>query len=296
MKTFKDKFPITALFFTFVGVFLIGIVIGVGVILFNEKTIVVPDDELTIQDAVHAAGPGDIILVKASGGPYEENVTIDKGKIKLIGIGKTKPILDGDTVVGGNGITINNTSGVLVKNFTIQNFDEEGIFLDSSTSNMIKGNTLNENGNNGISMFNNSGSNIIKGNTANGNENPGIGIFNSESNMIIGNTANGNIFNGILLVGSPSNMIIRNTTNGNDEGIELTTNSDSNMIKGNNVNDNVDNGILFSAGSNDNDVFFNRAFRNGDGTNTVDINDQDANNFKGNKCGTSIGANVDCPN
>ena len=52
-----------------------------------------------------------------------------------------------------------------------------------------------------------------------------------------------------------------------------------------------DDGILLSADSNDNDVFFNRAFGN-----TVDINDQNItpplNNFKGNKCDTSDPAGI----
>ena len=66
----KKNFPITALILTFVGVFFIGVVIVAGILFFNEKTIVVPDDFPTIQQAVDAADPGDIILVKASGGPY----------------------------------------------------------------------------------------------------------------------------------------------------------------------------------------------------------------------------------
>ncbi len=58
------------------------------------------------------------------------------------------------------------------------------------------------------------------------------------------------------------------------------------MIKGNTSNNNVVDGILLSADSNDNDVFFNRAFGN-----TIDINDQNVaappNKFKGNKCDNS---------
>ena len=41
--------------------------------------------------------------------------------------------------------------------------------------------------------------------------------------------------------------------------------------------------VFSSMDSNDNDVFFNRAFGNGN----FDIEDQNANNFKGNKCDTS---------
>jgi len=41
--------------------------------------------------------------------------------------------------------------------------------------------------------------------------------------------------------------------------------------------------IFLSVDSNENNVFFNRAF----GNVNLDIEDDDANNFKGNKCGTS---------
>jgi len=117
----------------------------------------------------------------------------------LIGIGKEPPVLDGMGSVNPNGITIDNTSGVLVKNFMVQNFSDDGIFLSGSNNNLIKGNK---------------------------------------------------------------------------------------------ANDNVDNGIRLSGSSNDNDVFFNRAFGNGDGVLTFDINDEDANNFKGNKCDTSDPASI----
>ena len=80
-----SKCLVTTVLLTFLWVLFIGVVIVVGVFFFNEKTIVVPDDELTIQDAVDAADPGDIILVKASGGLYNEKVTIGKENIKRLG-------------------------------------------------------------------------------------------------------------------------------------------------------------------------------------------------------------------
>ncbi|MEW9502566.1 right-handed parallel beta-helix repeat-containing protein [Jeotgalibacillus marinus] len=261
----------------FSSVIALVIIIGLGVFFFNEKTLVVPDEFPTIQDAVDAAVPGDTILVKASGGPYEESVLITTEDINLIGIGKEKPVIDGDTVVGGgNGITIDNTSGVLVKNFIVQNFDSvRGIFLDSSNNNMIKENIVN-------------------------NNELGIRLSDSNSNMIKGNTANDNSgFDGIFLSGSDNNMIKGNNFNGNNRfGIFLNfgTSSSSNLIKGNTANNNGNDGIFLDAAANNNNVFFNRAFGNGNGMTTFDINDQDANNFKGNKCGTSFGANVDCGN
>ncbi|MEI5906607.1 NosD domain-containing protein [Bacillus spongiae] len=230
------------------SVLTLGVVIGIGIFFFNEKTIVVPDDEDTIQDAVNAAVPGDIILVKTKedGTSYNEEVTIDKDDLKLIGIGKEKPVLDGTGVIGtGNGITLTSTaSGVLVKNFIVQKFEKDGIFLDGSTSNMIIENNLIRNEEKGIEL-DDSNSNTIKKNNLIENEDFGIGLDNSSSNMIIRNT----------------------------------------------VKENGDSGIFLNSISINNDVFSNRAFDN----QNFDIEDDDANNFKGNKCGTSQGLNVDCP-
>ena len=134
LKTSKDKCLVPAILLTFFGVLFIGIVIVAGILFFNEKTLVVPSDDFpTISAAVTAADQGDIILVKEKedGTPYEENVMIDKEKIKLIGIGKVKPVLDGMNVLS-EGITLTNTSGgVLVKNFIVKNFTNNGILVDS---------------------------------------------------------------------------------------------------------------------------------------------------------------------
>ncbi|MEW9502975.1 right-handed parallel beta-helix repeat-containing protein [Jeotgalibacillus marinus] len=255
MKTSKNKGLVTAILLTFVGVLFLGIVTVLVFLFFNEKTIVVPDDADTIQEAVNGANPGDIIVVKASGGPYE-GVTINTEDIKLIGIGKKKPVLDGNNV-DPNGITIMNTSGVRVKNFIIQNFTITGISVSNSDGNMVKGN-------------------ICNGSI------DGIFVGDSNSNMIIGNTCSDNSI-GIELDNSDTNLVQGNTVNGNSNGIVLQDDSGNNTIKGNTANDNDLDGITLSANSNDNDVLFNRAFGNmGD-----DISNFGVNNFKGNKCDNS---------
>ena len=109
--------------------------------------------------------------------------------------------------------------------------------------------------------------------------------------MVIVNTSNGNGMQGIDLFGSNNNIIRGNIVKENVNGIEIAGNSDSNMIKGNTANDNSNDGIFLDATSNDNDVFFNRAFGNGDWVLTFDIEDLNVtpplNIFKENKCGSS---------
>ncbi|MEW9503245.1 right-handed parallel beta-helix repeat-containing protein [Jeotgalibacillus marinus] len=302
MKTSKDKFSITALLLTFVGVFFIGIVIVVGIVFFNQKTLMVPDEFPEIQDAVDAAVEGDIILVKPKedGTPYEENVEINTDNIKLIGVGKEKPVLDGGGA--GLGMDLSDRSDVLVKNFRIQNFDD-GMELKQATSNKIIGNTVNGSTFDGIHLGN-AVKNLIKGNVVfeNGSDLPpltgiGIALVDSNSNLITGNIVERNMEHGIRLLGefqdSTSNMVKGNTVKGNGvDGITLEVRSDENMIIGNTVEENVEDGISLSADSNENNVFVNRAFGNGDGITFFDINDQDANNFKGNKCDTSNQPNI----
>ena len=294
MKKNKDKFPFIALVLTFVGVFFIGVV-ALSIFFLSGRTIVVDGDGggdcTTIQAGIDDADPGDIILVKASGGPYEENVDINTDNIKLIGIGKTQPVIDG-TNDPGDGITIDSTSGVLVKNFIVRDFDNIGIFLENSNGNMVKGNNVNDN-NDGI-LLESSNDNMFKKNTSFQNEEAGIFLNSSSGNMFKGNTANFNDEDGISLNSSNGNMFKGSTANFN--GLDLgfsgffVEDSDNNMFKGNTANFNGFDGIFLENNSNDNDVFGNRAFNNED----LDIENvnPDNNNFKGNKCGTSNQAGI----
>ncbi|MEI5908519.1 NosD domain-containing protein [Bacillus spongiae] len=253
-------------FTVFVTLIFLAILAVISYVIINEKTIVVPDEVGSIQSAVDEAQEGDIILVKAKedGTPYNESVTIDKDHIKLIGIGKEKPVLDG-AGVATSGITLNDRTGVLVKNFIVQEFFDQGIHLsNSATSNRIVGNMIKDNVNRGIRLndsvtgnvikgnslilngfrgvdIDNSTSNIFHGNTLN-NNGTGIGLENnSDNNMLKANTVNDNENRGIILVNSTSNRISANILNNSNlnEGI-LLINSSGNLIKGNTVNENGD--------------------------------------------------------
>ncbi|MEI5906663.1 NosD domain-containing protein [Bacillus spongiae] len=250
------------IFIVFATLFFFAILTVIGIVIMNEKTIIVPDEVGTISGAVSMAEPGDIILVKVkeNGTPYNESFTINQDKIKLIGIGKEKPVIDSPSIA----IRLNTTSGVLVRSFDFQG-NSIAIQVLTSESNMIKDNSFIDNSL-GITLSD-SDRNILKGNTSSGNSNP-ISLSFSNNNLINGNTLNNDSANGINL-----------------------SNSDGNLIKRNTVTNIGFNGILLNTSSNDNDVFFNRAFGNGDGVVTFDINDEGNpgtnNNLKGNKCDTS---------
>ncbi|MFM7070042.1 MAG: hypothetical protein ACKOYM_11360, partial [Actinomycetes bacterium] len=77
--------------------------------------ITVPGDQPTIQKAVTAAEPGDMILV--SPGVYKESVDVDKNNLVIRGLNRNTVILDGGFKLE-NGIRVAGANGVVVENMT----------------------------------------------------------------------------------------------------------------------------------------------------------------------------------
>jgi hypothetical protein len=82
----------------------------------SGNTINVPADYDTIQGAVNAASPGDLILI--SPGVYNEAVDVETDDLTIRGLDRNEVILDGNfelangiKVVGANGVTIENMTG-----------------------------------------------------------------------------------------------------------------------------------------------------------------------------------------
>lgn len=130
------------------------------------KTVTVPDDYSSIQEAINKADPGDTVYVKA--GDYNGSLIIQKS-IALIGqkgarinnwvIGVQPAILVTANNVTIKGLTIDNTAlsppwqvkrgihllgstNCLIQNNTVRHCDEEGIWLYQSAHNTIDGNTV----------------------------------------------------------------------------------------------------------------------------------------------------------
>jgi Right handed beta helix region len=85
----------------------------------------VPDDYGTIQEAVDAASPGDLILI--SPGTYEEEVDVTTDDLVLRGVDRNEVILDGGFELE-NGIRVLEADGVAVENLTVQNYSGNGFF------------------------------------------------------------------------------------------------------------------------------------------------------------------------
>lgn len=89
-------------------------------------TLMVPGDGyLTIQSAVDAAKPGDMILI--AGGVYKEQVNVTTDRLIIRGEDRNTVIIDGE-FLRENGINIVGANGVAVENLTVRNATGNGVF------------------------------------------------------------------------------------------------------------------------------------------------------------------------
>ena len=89
------------------------------------KTIRVPGDRPSIQAAVDAAGPGDLVLV--SPGVYHEAVLVLTPYVTIRGTDRNAVILDGD-FTKTNGIHVVEADGVAIENITARHFALNGFY------------------------------------------------------------------------------------------------------------------------------------------------------------------------
>ncbi|CEG12991.1 conserved hypothetical protein [groundwater metagenome] len=134
------------------------------------------------------------------------------------------------------GIDLHGKQNNTIKNCIITGF-YYGIYLSSSSSNILTNNTANLNREDGISLYSSS-NNILTNNTANNNH-LGIDLYSSSNNnTLTNNTANNNNYIGIRLYCSSNNNTLTNNTakENNIFDIGIWTNSDAhcnNLIENN---------------------------------------------------------------
>lgn len=91
----------------------------------SGRTIAVPADHPSIQGAVDAASPGDLILV--SPGVYNESVNITTAGLTLRGTDRNTVILDGEFRLE-NGVRVLGANNVAVQNMTARNYTNNAFF------------------------------------------------------------------------------------------------------------------------------------------------------------------------
>lgn len=85
----------------------------------------VPVDYPTIQSAVDAAAPGDLVLIDH--GVYRESVNVTTPGLTLRGVDRNEVVLDGE-FERSNGVEVFFADGVAVENMTAMNFKVNGFF------------------------------------------------------------------------------------------------------------------------------------------------------------------------
>ncbi len=96
----------------------------------GDGVLTVGDDFDTIQDAVDAANPGDLVLIQP--GTYNEAVEVSTENVTIRGLDRNEVILDGEFVLD-NGFRIVQTDGVAIENLSIRNYTNNGVFFTGVT-------------------------------------------------------------------------------------------------------------------------------------------------------------------
>jgi parallel beta-helix repeat protein len=184
----------------------------------EPKTIIVPDNYPTIQEAIDASSEGDTVLVKE--GTYYENLDIEKS-LSLVGEDRDTTIIDGGYIDSVFNIS---QDRVNISGFTLRNtgsgtgVTSAAIYLDGAKYCNISRNRITNSPN-------------------------GIFFVDSSYNTIEENKIENN-FQGISMIYSFNNTISKNNIAQNDQDIFLTDTHTNNFI-GNNIT-NSESGVTFS--------------------------------------------------
>ncbi len=212
----------------------------------DAKTITVPDDYPTIQEAIDQADSGDTVYVKA--GNYSGTVEVNKS-IALIG--ENNQAVISDWVITGKAAILVTHSNVTVSGMTIDNPEyvnmwirKRGIHLLGASGCTITNNIVRhcDSGDvEGIWLYQ-SQNNYVANNLVE-NCSVGISIGNSQNNQVINNKVRNNYDEAIYLYQSSGNTITQNSLESVKVGFQLTD-SDYNSFVANNVSASTQ-GIVF---------------------------------------------------
>lgn len=217
---------------------------------------------------VEASGTIHTIYIRADGtvDPYDapiqrrgalytifSDITSDGDSIV---IQRSNIVVDGDwhEIQGkgiGTGIVLGNVNNVTTRNLDIKNFFV-GIRLNSSSSNIISGNTIasnNATGSEGVELGWNSNNNTILENTITGNDNGIAIVSNSDSNVVLRNKVINNYVTGIFLNYSSNNRIDENRIESNGYGIDIYEFCNGTYVFANSITTNTIYGINVENGT-----------------------------------------------
>ncbi|MFS1512594.1 right-handed parallel beta-helix repeat-containing protein [Chengkuizengella sp. SCS-71B] len=193
----------------------------------------VPTNEFpTINDALAVSAPYDTIRVGE--GDFSEALTINIDGLRIIGAGKGKTIIDGQTLGVSNGITINNQL-VTIENLTVQNFKGTGIFVNYQENIIHK-----------VQVINNE---------------IGIELNDGRRNLVFECDINGNVGDGIISRRGNTFIMHCKLINNKSNGVLVESNVSKNLIFCCVAKQNTKNGFLLGRGQCY--IFSNTAIKNG---------------------------------
>jgi nitrous oxidase accessory protein len=230
----------------------------------EAKTIFVPDDFPTIQEAIDNASEGDTVFVRK--GTYDvweyDAMNIDKS-ISLIGESSQDTIINRLPRGYSEAVIRVEADRVTISGFTL-NGSNIGIYLWNTASNCkIVANKI---AHNDIGVYvGASNSNIISGNNIIDSKNEGI-FAHYSSDIVISENHIKNIHNTGIKVSYCQNITIkRNEIVGNANGLSFGTDTDHLYVYENNIIDNSGFGVQFDYANAT--VYNNNIMRNGIGIN-----------------------------
>jgi len=95
------------------------------------RTIVVPTDASTIQEAVDNAKEGDLILIEP--GTYSEAVSVQTDNVVIRGVDRNEVVVDGQHKFA-NGFTVT-SNGVVIENLTVHSFQQNAVLFTGIVTN-----------------------------------------------------------------------------------------------------------------------------------------------------------------
>lgn len=185
----------------------------------SGRTLAVPEEFETIQAAVDASRPGDLILIAP--GTYEESVVVDDQHPNIVIRGKdrNKVVLDGDNrLVDGIKVT---APGVAVENLTVHSYMVNGVVWSSEGSYADEGRQLEGWRGSYLTVYNNGLYGVYAFGASHGRFDHIYASGHPDSGIYIGRC-------------KPCNALVTDSTvERNHVGIELTNASGNVVVRGN---------------------------------------------------------------
>ena len=184
----------------------------------NKGAVIVVHRGGSIQAAVDAAATGDIIHIEA--GIYKEAILVNKPGIQLIGLvcNPSEKVIILNPGDEENGITVrDNGDGFVLKNVTVENFEENGVFMIRADNFLLSHVETINNGEYGLfPLFCNNGA--IEYCSATGHDDTGIYVGQSSNLLLQYNVAFGNV-NGLEIENCTNVVAMKNHSYDNVSGI-----------------------------------------------------------------------------